>query len=378
MDDSKGLSGSNASFRLDSALRDLLDPGKLSMLTEATRLTDLARSPLLALDLPSPSAFDALVRQMAGLDSLKVGMGSDSLLSWAASPASSTLLQAIGPLAEAHRSVLGNLEEVAGLNAGVALLFQRDSLGLARILDDVGTIAVRAALAEPPLAASFKGLAPRIGALADTLSALHRVAFDHPSPVGSRDPLIAEGHVTGVLLPTFGTQRFTSGMRGLLAPEEMEADDFRPRPHRGDDLEDLLAEINPRFARMLRGARQTLRSDGPDRFRQAAVSVRELMKQVLVELAPEDRFDAHELQQQGHRGHPTRKMRVRFIVDVGPEAVDWLEALAQAYEFSIRMLDGETHSDASEDSERRRISAESVIQSAEIFLRYLLANRRRI
>lgn len=378
MDQLEAFGSISAASGLNSTIRNLLGPSSFPAIVETMRLTDFARESLGGLNLSSSSpALDSIARQISAVDAIKSTFAAEGPLSSAASPARSALLDAIGPLAQTQRALLGSIEETLRPDSGVALLLQRDNLGLSRVMADVGWIASSIALVEPPFASVLKGLAPRIGALADSLSAMHWAALDDIVAVALRQPVAASRRVAGVLLPTYGTQRFTTGVRGLLDSDGVEGEDLRQRADSGDDLEDLLAEVDPRFARMLRGARQTLHSDVPDRFRQAAVSVRELMKQILLDLAPEDRFDPRELQQQGHRGHPTRKMRVRFIVDASPEAVDWLDALAQAYDFSIRMLDDETHTRASEDSDRRRMSAESIIQSAESFLRYLLVNRRR-
>lgn len=81
-----------------------------------------------------------------------------------------------------------------------------------------------------------------------------------------------------------------------------------------DDLEELLALIDPELIRLLRGARKALASDNPDRVRHTITSFRELLTQVLHRLAPDDDVknwstSAKDLD----KGRPTRRARLMYI-----------------------------------------------------------------
>ncbi len=54
------------------------------------------------------------------------------------------------------------------------------------------------------------------------------------------------------------------------------------------ELDRLLKELNPEYVKMRQGAWDTLSSGGPDSFRQSISSIRELLRQVIDQLAPNE------------------------------------------------------------------------------------------
>jgi hypothetical protein len=81
-----------------------------------------------------------------------------------------------------------------------------------------------------------------------------------------------------------------------------------------DQLEALLAELNPEFIVLLRGARQSLISENPDRTRHVATSLRELFTHILHTLAPDEKVKEWSNEPKNYdKGRPTRKARLLYI-----------------------------------------------------------------
>jgi len=79
-------------------------------------------------------------------------------------------------------------------------------------------------------------------------------------------------------------------------------------------IDDELASFDDRLLALLNGARESLRSDNPDRARHVTTSIRELWTHILHGLAPDSEIrkwsndDAHY-----HEGKPTRRARLSYI-----------------------------------------------------------------
>ena len=79
-------------------------------------------------------------------------------------------------------------------------------------------------------------------------------------------------------------------------------------------LEKLLWEINPNLVNLLQGARQALNTDNPDRARHVTVSLRELVREVLDRVAPDDKIqDWTDDPCHYHKGRPKRQARLWYI-----------------------------------------------------------------
>lgn len=83
-----------------------------------------------------------------------------------------------------------------------------------------------------------------------------------------------------------------------------------------------LGKANPKWIKMLEGARQSLRSDNPDRIRHSITSLRELVREIMHFLSPEDDLRAWSNSADHFANNrPTRKARLQYIareIDHGP------------------------------------------------------------
>lgn len=185
----------------------------------------------------------------------------------------------------------------------------------------------------------------------ESLSALNKTAA-MPLPDAARDLLYS-----GV-----ATERHLRAVTDLVVseaeevppeePAQVEADVWRAR---AAGYEDVWEAFGPRFGRMWRGSWQTLYSDSEDAVRQAADSGREILSQILREMAPDDRFTPEEIARDGYRSSPTRVMRVRYIVKAGlgsDSCLDWAQAKAKALEEAYALMSRQSH--GTEDAPRFR------------------------
>lgn len=85
----------------------------------------------------------------------------------------------------------------------------------------------------------------------------------------------------------------------------------------GMSVEVYLEKLNPELVDIRRGVWDTFNSNSPDRFRQSAHSMRELLRLVLSQAAPDHVFTPEEIMRYGVDGRITRKMRMKKIL--GPE-----------------------------------------------------------
>ena len=84
------------------------------------------------------------------------------------------------------------------------------------------------------------------------------------------------------------------------------------------ELVNLLESISPKFAELYSGALKALESDNPERSRHVLTSLRELANHLLRELAPlellEKWIDSHGGADLLHKGKPTRRAKIRYIL----------------------------------------------------------------
>ena len=78
-------------------------------------------------------------------------------------------------------------------------------------------------------------------------------------------------------------------------------------------LDMSLSQMGDRLVQARRGAWIAVRSNNPDKVRQAAHSMRELLREVLRQLAPDGAFSEEQIREEGHEGKVTRRMRVGHI-----------------------------------------------------------------
>lgn len=80
------------------------------------------------------------------------------------------------------------------------------------------------------------------------------------------------------------------------------------------DFENLLFDHNPDSVTLWRGAKQSLDSGNPDRFRHSITSLRELFTHVLHKIAPDENIQLWTSEEAYyHNGKPTRRARLMFL-----------------------------------------------------------------
>lgn len=80
------------------------------------------------------------------------------------------------------------------------------------------------------------------------------------------------------------------------------------------DVEIYLDKLNPELVVIRRGVWEAYNSNNPDRFRQSTHSMRELLRLVISQAAPDHLFTLEEISESGNNGKITRKMRVKKIL----------------------------------------------------------------
>jgi hypothetical protein len=101
-----------------------------------------------------------------------------------------------------------------------------------------------------------------------------------------------------------------------------------------------LEELDPRLVTLWEGGLQAIASDNPDKVRHFTVSMRELIREVLHRLAPDQEVKKWNADPTlYHQGHPTRQARVRYIC----RAIDhpiYGEFVSINYKVFIETIDG--------------------------------------
>lgn len=142
----------------------------------------------------------------------------------------------------------------------------------------------------------------------DLFQSLERSQTDILSLRPSLTELPAFGYYTGARL----VRSISTGAPATETEEEISEEIVDAT---AEALEERLYQLDPKFARMLRGARQALESDNPDHARQFAISMSELMTQVLRHLAPDDQVRAWSVAAEYYDdgGSPTAEGRLEYL-----------------------------------------------------------------
>ncbi len=148
-----------------------------------------------------------------------------------------------------------------------------------------------------------------------------------------------------------------------------------------DLLDKLLSNIDPNFTNIRKGAWQTLRSDSPDSLRQAFHSMRELVREVFEQIAPDSQVQATPWYRKPDSGAPvTRKQRVRFALSGNSEdysqsnmqtLIDFWQIIDDGVDTIYAQLSSIAHG-------KRTQTAEAYLHIAENLLILVLSNRKTI
>jgi DNA-binding MarR family transcriptional regulator len=161
-----------------------------------------------------------------------------------------------------------------------------------------------------------------------------------------------------IVVPTTTTSSLISSIRGIVESQvdlQEKNESVHIESTRGDTyleqyyamtpmLEQYLTPLGDRFIRKWHGAWQTLSSTSEDRYSQVLHSARELLMQVLAELAPDNVFTAEDLARHNNAKKPTRRMQAKYILDNSKTATDWVEKVAIAIDSTYDVLVSGAHS----------------------------------
>lgn len=119
--------------------------------------------------------------------------------------------------------------------------------------------------------------------------------------------------------------------------------------HNTQELSNWLCSIDPILEDKRLGAWVTFKGNSPDKIPQATLSMRELLRQLLDELAPDqDVKGASWYSEPPEEPKVTRKMKVRYILSghsgtTSKSTVDFIDSLAKATEMTHAKLSSEVH-----------------------------------
>ncbi|MCK4546542.1 MAG: hypothetical protein KAW17_03785 [Candidatus Eisenbacteria sp.] len=143
-----------------------------------------------------------------------------------------------------------------------------------------------------------------------------------------------------------------------------------------DALDELLTDLDPDLVQTWRGAKAALESDNPDRFRHAAVSLRELVTHVLHKIAPDEEIRLWSSDPSHFSNNrPTRRARILFVcrsINHDPFTSFVEKDVASALEL-MDLLQKGTHELSTGVSEKQ---AGVLIIRAQSLLRLLLATAK--
>lgn len=201
------------------------------------------------------------------------------------------------------------------------------------------------------LATTALELVSRYNAYSDeSLSALIREASGE---AGQQGAMPLPDTARDVLYPSIATRRHLEAVSDVLVLGGAEASavpslEWEPGSSRAKagGYDEVWEIFGARFDRMWKGAWQILDSGSEDATRQAADSGRELLSQILREMAPEDRFTPEEIEAHGYGGQPTSVMRVKYVVKAGlgsNSSDEWAQAGVKALDLTFDLMTRQSH-----------------------------------
>ena len=217
------------------------------------------------------------------------------------------------------RSITGMVDTIAGLPTSPVADMARYVAALQQstywaeqsrgYLADIACVAASGSLSAQlaSLFTSASDMSLKFGAYFDDVRAA--VAIRPGTRLALETDIVAPSRTSAIAL---GTVKVI-GHRVGGGEEEVPSPQVRTGPdHLHSHIDTYLSRVQPRLISLWHGAWQALLSHNPDRLRQAAHSGREVLSQILHELAPDSAFSPDELK--GCKdGRPSRKMRVARV-----------------------------------------------------------------
>jgi len=200
--------------------------------------------------------------------------------------------EAMQPLLDAAAQGTSLLAEIVSSKAslaGVADIIARNNALVAGALENVQALSVATQIRDLALdQILYAGVADHVRDVTAAYGGLLEWQTSLVAPIPLQlSPDIAWRDIT---VPTVTVSSYTRSLRWGVHREgddlpALEQLDFEEGA--GNQLDDLLGTLDPRFVDMRHGSWQALHSNNPDRGRHAAVSYRELVRQLLALLVPE-------------------------------------------------------------------------------------------
>jgi hypothetical protein len=138
-----------------------------------------------------------------------------------------------------------------------------------------------------------------------------------------------------------------------------------------DSLEVYLKEINPNLVNLRVGAKEAFTSNNPDKIRHCVTSLRELVREVIQYLSPEDSIKSWSQSEEDYsNGRPTRKARLRFItrhINHG-KFIKFVEQDLKATSLAIDLFNAGTHQVKSKLTENQVSALIAKVETSLLFL----------
>ncbi len=256
--------------------------------------------------------------------------------------------EAITSFSQSQRLSLSSIEQVSVLGPGSSHLISELSeanINLGKIINDVGVINSQS-FTEQSIKSEVAILMPNVAEVARTYNGYFA------DMVGDLGKSLGDYNANlGMSVPTRVTTEYIGTAKNFFVFDKPVTQNFNIREPFGVpwqdwviELDDALRSLGSNYIDMWHGAWAVLKSDSPDRIRQAAHSGRELLIQFIEELAPDSAFDAIAIKEHGHNGKITRKMRVMKILGVKSRpTINWADAVVRAIENMHEYLAAVSH-----------------------------------
>jgi len=127
-------------------------------------------------------------------------------------------------------------------------------------------------------------------------------------------------------------------------------------------IDSHLYQLNPNFVEMRQGTWASLQYSGPDRLRHAAISQRELVRQLLQQLVPDGQLP------QDDRQGPQLKTRLKIALATSESNAEYVINVAEALVSSYGQLNKYTH-----HNEKHEESLRALLHTGEGWIRFILS-----
>jgi predicted transcriptional regulator len=284
----------------------------------------------------------------------------------------SILAKALQPLVEAQQHNLSMMRDLAARFSPLLLeqAAKQNNIYLASAIDNVLSIrqSETIRLAQPiPQTDTLVWLKTDLARVSQAYQHLFDYRVAHVSALLSAADFPKQ--IEWMTRPTATVTFYTRSARSRVEAEDQSGLPLLPQDRFdevGDEsLDTMLGKLSPDFAEMRHGSWLALRSRSPDYLRHAGVSQRELLTQVLENLAPTAALP--EDQRQG----PQVKARLKLILGASDSDAEFADTLCKAMLSSYSQLNKYTH-----HNEKHEESLRALLHTGEGLIRFILSIAR--